>query len=585
MTLPQSSSSCSTFYEDVHQALLHDLTSLYPGVSVSDTCFGGLTTLQAACVALRKSFYKKLLPSGQSDECDLKALEKFSRVNERISKHSIAGPHSEVDSWLIDMTFDNLNKAVDKGLGQCSGSLQGFLVDSLNIGPGASLGTLSDNFFTKLFSGDLTYTDPYLMMLYRAACSRSVWWSDAERHRASIYGEDQRVGNRLFFVPKNSEISRTCCTEPLLNMLVQKAIGAFLLNCLHGSFGINLKVQAEYNRELALQGSLDGSFATIDLASASDSISWDMCERKICSPLIGMLRIARSPETILPDGSSVKLGMISTMGNGFTFPLQTLLFASVVRAVYQLKGYPSNCSRTQFSVFGDDIIVRTDCYPAVVRTLELLGFEVNADKSFSNGPFRESCGVDAYNGVDVRGVYVTTLETPHSRYSAYNRLARWSARHGLLFETLILLRKSCDQLLVPFSDSDSSGFKVSHAEASLSLRRKGLYGHYAYRRIAPKSPRIPVPENARESRDFTPGWDFNPSGWVVTYLAGHSGSPPDLPGIGLRHYIGVRPCSQEVMWFPQKATIPFWDFCGPVPHKDFYSWKTVVDLVGSYLQA
>jgi hypothetical protein len=57
-------------------------------------------------------------------------------------------------------------------------------------------------------------------------------------------------------------------------------------------------------------------------------------------------------------------------------------------------------------VYGDDLVVPADEAPAICETLELLGFKVNRHKSFWKGNFRESCGVDAYNGCNVTPTYV-----------------------------------------------------------------------------------------------------------------------------------------------------------------------------------
>jgi hypothetical protein len=63
----------------------------------------------------------------------------------------------------------------------------------------------------------------------------------------------------------------------------------------------------------------------------------------------------------------------------------------------------------EVAVFGDDIIIPVDCRELFVETLEVLHFKVNERKSFWTGKFRESCGVDSYDGVDVTPVYWKTF--------------------------------------------------------------------------------------------------------------------------------------------------------------------------------
>lgn len=52
-------------------------------------------------------------------------------------------------------------------------------------------------------------------------------------------------------------------------------------------------------------------------------------------------------------------------------------------------------------VFGDDIIVPTNALPKLLEILSFTQLKVNLNKTFSKGKFRESCGLDAYDGVDV----------------------------------------------------------------------------------------------------------------------------------------------------------------------------------------
>jgi hypothetical protein len=153
------------------------------------------------------------------------------------------------------------------------------------------------------------------------------------------------------------------------------------------------------------------------------------------------------------------------MGNGFTFPLQTMIFASLVTAAYKVCGIrihkPYRQNLGNFAVFGDDIIVDSRVYNLVVRCLAILGFKVNGDKSFNEGLFRESCGSDFYSGYNVRGVYVQTLLDDSDSYSAINRLNRWSATHGIfLTRTVSYLRRGCRFLGVPYDEADDSGIKT-----------------------------------------------------------------------------------------------------------------------------
>lgn len=289
----------------------------------------------------------------------------------------------------------------------------------------------------------------------------------ADDFRSAHRGNLVVAGSKMSFVPKSQDVSRTICTEPTLNMLFQKGIGRFLEDELKRLFRIDLSKQPALNCELARQGSVEQSYGTIDLSSASDSISMELCRQLLPGYLYRWLELTRSPITQLQNGDVIKLEMISSMGNGFTFPLQTLIFASLVVAVYGVLGIKPEYTRdgpSNFAVFGDDIIVRKDAYLLVTRTLEMFGFVVNVDKSFNNGPFRESCGSDFFCGHNVRGVYIKELKHETDFYSAFNRCARWAARSGV--ELPRTLRHLLGQVppnrrcLVPLWCGDAEGIHV-----------------------------------------------------------------------------------------------------------------------------
>lgn len=315
-----------------------------------------------------------------------------------------------------------------------------------------------------MFDSKMSVTDVTLHQMYKRWCTRYAQWDEAERFRDSSHGISVVAGNRTSTVPKRTDIRRTICTEPSLNMFAQLGLGRYFEDFLKADFGIDLSNQQEVNRNLAHLGSQSGLLATIDLSSASDTISLDMVRWALPAPFMGYIEALRSPVTDLPSGRSVPLYMVSTMGNGFTFPLQTLLFSSVVSAVYTLKGY-KQVNSVNFGANGDDLIVKSDCFAMVNRLITLLGFKVNESKSYSVGSFRESCGGDYFDGNPTRGVYIKRLGTLQDRLVAYNRLNLWSTERGIpLPRTLEFLRGGYNRL-VPMWEADDAGIKVSHAQA------------------------------------------------------------------------------------------------------------------------
>ncbi|DAD51350.1 RNA-directed RNA polymerase [ssRNA phage Gerhypos.1_51] len=202
--------------------------------------------------------------------------------------------------------------------------------------------------------------------------------------------------NKISFVPKTAKTHRAIAVEPLLNGYLQKGIDT-IMRIRMKRIGINLEDQS-LNQRLARQGSVDDSeesFVTIDLSSASDSISEGLVRSLLPPEWFDLLNSTRSHRYEL-RGKIYSYHKFCSMGNGFCFPLETLLFAACCSAVGC--GVPG----TDFSVYGDDIIVRRKHAGGVLRLLKVLGFSPNPNKTFIEGPFRESCGADWFGGVDVR---------------------------------------------------------------------------------------------------------------------------------------------------------------------------------------
>lgn len=248
---------------------------------------------------------------------------------------------------------------------------------------------------------------------------RGTRWADHLR----LPGLEPRYveGNVLFTVPKNSEIDRVAAKEPDLNMFLQKSFGNQIRSCLK-KVGIDLNRQ-ETNQNLARIGSITGSLMTLDLSSASDSVTTELVRRLLPPDWFYYLDLVRSHKTEI-DGVQHVNEMFSSMGNGFTFELESLLFYAITRAVTSLRGV-----RGQISVYGDDIIAPSEIRLDLVSALSFCGFSVNESKSFWTGPFRESCGKHWHDGLDVSPLY---LRGPFLVISdlilTLNQLTGWASR-------------------------------------------------------------------------------------------------------------------------------------------------------------
>lgn len=238
---------------------------------------------------------------------------------------------------------------------------------------------------------------------------------------------------RLGFVPKTSKTDRSICVEPSLNALGQKGIGSFMKKRLD-LFGVDLRDQ-ERNRDLALRGSIRGDYATVDLSSASDTVSYALVMSLLPSEWFELLDHFRS-ERVEFKGEVIELEKFSSMGNAYTFELESLIFYALALAVCDSldligepifvngrlsKGFP-------VTVYGDDIIVPVGAYSLLEEVLTWCGFELNSEKSYCYGPFRESCGADWFLGLDVRPWYLKDEISERSLYIAHNFFMRKGER-------------------------------------------------------------------------------------------------------------------------------------------------------------
>jgi len=324
-----------------------------------------------------------------------------------------------------------------------------YLWSNWRFGPGASNGIKGTHAADKIWQ-NMTCTalcEPLVLKLR----SLNPYFT-AKDGREGVSGTKQVDGSRLTTVPKNEDTERTIAIEPSGNMCLQLAAGMYLEGALR-RIGLDIRNQQPKNVAMAKRGSEYGDVATLDLKSASDMISIDLVRALMPGSWFDLLMKLRSPTITVPrDGKSrdsdiqVELHMISTMGNGFTFPLMTLIIVALIYGYRCTRGGPSLfIDWTNTCVFGDDIIIPTHEYVDIVDVLTKAGLIVNLDKSYSDGTFRESCGGDFSNGVDITPFYVKSLAAEPDVYVVMNQVLAWCAREKIpMHKTLTLLRSFID---------------------------------------------------------------------------------------------------------------------------------------------
>jgi hypothetical protein len=389
------------------------------------------------------------------------------------------------------------------------------LVPWARFGPGA---TLNGNGSTSQYFKYAKW--PYTVTPGCAAYARFLIESDARwmgaltesyRIRKSIpqhYPLNMRVfwsdvfelvdGNRIGFVPKDSTVDRSIAIEPLLNLRLQLGVDGFIRRRLK-RYDIDLDSQTK-NQVMASLGSelgVSNRYSTIDLSAASDSVSLKICEMLLPSEWNSFLLKLRSPSGFIKGHGKLQYEKISSMGNGYTFVLESLIFASLVFGVLKVEQGSVNPVK-DFAVYGDDLIVPEKYYDSVVKILHCAGFSVNLDKSFKTGIVKESCGTDWFQGYLVRPVTLTKKpESVMDLYVDHNRFQRMLCTYfgfepgeGLVLEKVrSWIPKNYCVFVGPISDEDFASYLHSPDFKKWGKRKDG---RWSYNRLVFRSVPIKV---------------------------------------------------------------------------------------------
>lgn len=230
---------------------------------------------------------------------------------------------------------------------------------------------------------------------------------------------------RILFVPKNAKTKRVIGANPGLNVFFQIGLGRMMVKRLRNATGIDLLSQ-ERNGLLCFYGSLTGKLVTVDFSSASDTISREVVRFLFPQRWYTVMDAARSRCGKIGDGDPVIWEKFSSMGNGFTFPLQSIIFTAAAIAACKC----ADVSSEYVGVFGDDVILPKKAYAIFRETCETLGFRISSSKSFTEGYFRESCGTHYSRGTDCKPIYLKEkLADVHSIYKLANAIRRLAHRH------------------------------------------------------------------------------------------------------------------------------------------------------------
>jgi hypothetical protein len=363
--------------------------------------------------------------------------------------------------------------------------------------------------------------------------------------------------SKLISVPKTQKGPRLIAAEPTCHQWCQQSLKSFLEAGVANTFlrsAISFADQNE-SRTAALTASRTGWNATIDLSSASDRLSLWTVERVFRgnSPLLRALHSARTRWLIngidKKQPKFIKLRKFASQGAAVTFPVQTIVYAliSIGCVLTATPGFGrkmlsrdaiENAAR-EVRVFGDDIIVPVHVTGRLIEVLQYLGLRVNMSKSFMEGNFRESCGMDAYAGQDVTPAYLRHIGSPTQPESICSLVACSNnfQRKGL-FHAAEFIQKhttSIFNLKIPvvgidsglfgwasFCGSDTKGLK---ARWNHHLQREEHQIHLPFGKVARgvQSWQTTLLQYFTENRPTTSHWTDHlrdPKNWAAGWIAG-----------------------------------------------------------------
>lgn len=314
-----------------------------------------------------------------------------------------------------------LQRIISDALGPLTASVLARVTEASRFGPGSTSNVSgADVCLSRKYASDVLDATPRMVPYAAALFGPHV--KGAVTHVTA---------SKVTVVPKNAKTDRTICIEPHCNVYLQLGIGAALRHVLR-KLGLQPDLQ-ERNREMA-RTAVKCGYATIDLSMASDTIARRLVDQLIPPDWLQLLYVARTDQTTM-DGRTFTLEKFSSMGNGFTWELESLIFWAMCKLH----------TDEDIGVFGDDLVLPIESVSDVVESLEFFGFKTNTKKSFWQGPFRESCGTDWWHGLDIRPIYLRKADDEifdRKHYSVHiaNSLRFYAHRRGD--------RVFCDRLML-----------------------------------------------------------------------------------------------------------------------------------------
>lgn len=385
-----------------------------------------------------------------SPERTTAALEKFAEIEHSFSKFSLQNEDLEYFTQVSRVLWTTLVSSFD------------LAKVWPKHGPGATAERISGNqkYRWQYWSDRL---EPYFPLLGNAYPLGTP--SDSkELEELTILDQDHELPVRVVPVPKTLKSPRIIAIEPSCMQFAQQGIKEWLYTKLESYWltagHLNFSDQS-INQQLAISSSSDDRFVTIDLSDASDRVPLSLVSLMLDrNPILLEATLAcRSTAAKLPDGREIRpLQKFASMGSALCFPIEAMYFYTIcVAASLRAQNLPVSRSNIylvtrDIYVYGDDIIVPKTNANVVLDHLQKYNCKVNSRKTFVTGKFRESCGVDAFDGELVTPTYLR--EMPPENKRAASTLISWVKTANLFYkrgywQTASFMFKTIERLVGP----------------------------------------------------------------------------------------------------------------------------------------
>lgn len=336
------------------------------------------------------------------DELIATACEGFLATQSRLAQLK-----AQPQNLFYEAVLDSAREYIAKVLGEYRVDEH---VSACRFGTGASVGVLSRNACEAerwewpisgspeqitWFSGNIVAGNPHIMN----------YWYERMKERGLRDGACNPFSVvdslTLTLVPKSFKALRSIVPNTTIGSFMTDGLGRMIQRRLKRN-GYDITTLQMQHRKRAYEASIHHQDVTLDLSSASDSLSVSLMERLLPKDWFAVMQDSRIGRLRLPNGSSCEMETFCTMGVGFTFPLQTLVFLGLLKATEKWTDSFRRRNWANITVYGDDMIFDRGIYHNVKLLFKYAGLVINIDKSFDEGGFRESCGGDFYHGLDVR---------------------------------------------------------------------------------------------------------------------------------------------------------------------------------------